>query len=334
LDQVLRRFLLHTASVVIATLSLVVLFNVIEDPYHRFGTRRIVGLNHAYRSVGTLDWLPLRSRLIEVTRSDAPIVLVGTSRTKQGFDTSAEPQMFNTGIGGADVAELRKIVDVASRRPIPPRMYVVETSPIVARDDARGRHVEIEPGLFESTISAAVTRASMMILTRSLAGRDSQLGSRDFFAPPRDHDRPTPTDGELRIHPWYTYALIAPSGVELETYLRGMAMRCAATKASLIVHEPPIHPHLSSHVAIGQAKAERMRAYERILNDLRVELPACCIRFIDAGARDAHVCSDDTDPAHWYDSLHFDGIAGAAILDRVLSSAGECGLLTLASATR
>lgn len=262
------------------------------------------------------------ARVNAAARSRAPVLLLGTSRTQEGF--GGDPShAFNAGQAAGAMADLLRVAEAAAQRPAPPRLYLIEAPTTLDVPSSRARAAAKGwPRLDDRLFAREASHVSLHLLGHTLGGGAQPRMREDFFMPMPLPHKPSRVE---RLAEAQIGRAFEPGPTPATTFLRAATAQlkriCLSTGARIVVVEPPVHPDVLGDPRAKAVVSARLSVLRRASGSGR-----CRLDVVDlSGFARQRRLPEALDPANWLDRLHFAPAVGAAVLRRVLAAKDSGG---------
>ena len=307
-------YLLVAGAVAAASLGGVAALNLAMDPYS-------YALGKPYRLRSDVhddvaDRVPdigTAARVQAVTRSRAPALLLGSSRMQEGFETDPEVA-FNAGEAAASLDDILAIAEAAARRPVPPKLYVIEATGSLEAPAARKKTLEDGwPDPADRLLALQATHVSLHLLGHAVASPGAGRFRVYFFFPTADRVAPARLPPKSTVPPAFTPGTASPKE-RLALAIRRLAEICRRTGARVVFVELPVHPFWKDDPRVQRAVSQRMSLYRAAAMSPDAG-KAGAISVVDVSGTDLHQhIPVAADLVNWLDGLHFRPWLGLQVL--------------------
>lgn len=304
---------------VICILTLILSLNIISDPYNQLGTPRVTGLNHDfYHQIDILPNVGLSFTLNLLDQTSPSTVLIGTSKTRFGFNTTITPDIFNAGISAAGLDLTQNLFHSILNSETPPSHIFIETT--LSTRTPRFNLSNKSISFYDLFFSKETTRLSFKILKQSVLGgdRNPKFKKDKFYSFPYTYLIRV-TKPLLDAVGEFDY----PKGTDVLTWqevFKEEFSNCPQNNY-ILFYEPPHHPDALKYKQVREAISKRADLMRSIIYNNK-KTYNCVIQFVNLGSPEGDWGNTIPDeirrPENWYDITHFNDHVGQVVLKRLL----------------
>ena len=319
----------HYLLIVLAPLAVLasgsVLLNVWIDPLDTLRYQRLTTRTY------TLPALLAELEHPAAAESDTEVLMLGTSRTRQGHDTREVPGCLNLGVDGADDRMIDNLLVGLLQNSTRPHVYFVDT--MGGRGDPWG---ELEDQPLRYLFSGATTKLSLRQIADELRKRplpDAASNSGNI-APKEPTKADRESDQKIVEYLRRTLPVRPETQPEIERRIRQIRELPVPQHALVVFYDGPHSPPSLSDEVVTDALRARAHLWQKaaanpnppVAQPAEARRPGVTVAYVSFATP-----AEWGEPAapevwtegNWLDALHFNPTVGQRLLDRLMKFAAE-----------